>query len=78
MYYIVCIYVYIYYRGSSCTRDKWDYGIRTNGQWQKNKMPVSELHPADKKRKAPAFLQGLKRSALYTIAACGCIGIKWS
>lgn len=62
----------------SYTRDKWDYGIRTNGQWQKNKMPGSEFHPADKKRKAPASLQGLKYSTLYTIAARGCIGVKWS
>ena len=33
---------------------------------------------ADKKRKAPASLQGLERSALYTIATRGCIVVKWS
>ena len=70
------MYIYIIWRGSY-TRDKWDYGIRTNGQWQKNKMLGSEFNPADKKRKAPASMQGLEHSALYTIAARGCIVAKW-
>ena len=72
----VYMYIYIIWRGS-CARDKWDCGIRTNGQWQKNKMPGSEFPPAGKKRKAPAFLQGLEYSALYAIAARGCIVVKW-
>ena len=77
MYYIVCIYVYIYIIGrGSCTRNKCDYGIRTNGQWQKNKMPGSIFYPPDTKKKAPALLQRLKHSALYTIAARGCIVAK--
>ena len=71
------IHIYVYIIGwGSHTREKWDYGIRTNGQWQKNKMPGSILHPADKKEKAPAFMQGLDRYALYAIAARGCIGVK--
>ena len=58
---ILYVYMYIYIIvWGSYTRDKWDYGIRTNGQWQKNKIPGSEFPPADKKRKAPASLQGLK------------------
>ena len=32
--------------------------------------------PVNKKRKAPASLQGLERSILYAIAASGCIVIK--
>ena len=77
MYYI-CIYIYMYYM--------WSYAhARKNrvseseqiGKSKKNKMPGSAFPTADKKRKAPASPQGLKRSALYTIAARGCIGVKW-
>ena len=71
------MYIYIIVWGS-CTRDKWDYGIRTNGQWQKIKCRARYLIQQTKKRKAPAFLQGLERSELYAIAARGCIVIKWS
>ena len=46
------MYIYIIVWGSY-TRDKCDYGIRTNGQWQKNKMPSSVFHPADKKKEKP-------------------------
>ena len=70
------MYIYIIGQGS-CTREKWDYGIRTNRQEQKNKMPGSAFPTADKKRKAPASMQGLERSALYAIAARGCIVVKW-
>ena len=48
--------MYIYIIGwGSCARDKWDYEIRTNEQWQKNKMPGSEFPTADKKKKRPCI-----------------------
>ena len=79
MYYILYMYIhiYVYIIGwGSCTREKWDYGIRTNGQWQKIKFQARHFRQHTKKRKAPASLQGLQRSALYTIAARGCIVAK--
>ena len=71
----VYMYIYIIVRGSY-TRKKCDYGIRTNGQWQKIKCPARNFIRQTQKRKAPAFLQGLERSALYTIASSGCIVAK--
>lgn len=69
------MYIYIIGRGS-CARDKWDYGIRTMGKSKKNKMSSSAFPTADKKKKAPASLQGLKHSTLYAISARGCIVAK--
>ena len=74
---ILYVYMYIYIIvWGSCTRDKWDYGIRTNEQWQKIKFLDRYFIQQTKKRKAPAFLQGLEYSALYAIAARGCVVVK--
>lgn len=63
--YILCIiYVYTYICiiwGVACTCEKNKILKQTQtGAGEKKKMLGSEFHPADKKRKAPAFLQGLK------------------
>ena len=76
VYTYINIYIYIYYMGSYAHALKIGLRNQNNGQWQKNKMPSSAFHPADKKEKVPAFLQGLKYQALYTIAARGCIVAK--
>ena len=80
--YVLCImYVYTYICiiwGVARTREKNKILKQTQtGAGEKKKMPISAFLSRSEKEKAPAFLQGLERSALYAIAACGCIGVKW-
>ena len=70
------IYIYIYYSVGFVHSREMGLQNQNKRAMAKNKMPGSEFYPADKKRKAPASMQGLERSALYAIAARGCIVAK--
>ena len=81
--YVLCIiYVYTYICiiwGVTLTREKNKIlkQTQTGAGEKKENARLGISSSRQKKRKAPAFLQGLERSALYAIASSGCIVVKW-